>query len=64
MTIPGGPEAGQTALTSSACFPFQAIRSGLAEAQRVAGGSGTEEEKAEAQIEVQVYEALQAALKA
>ena len=58
MTIPGGPEAGQTALTSSACFPFQAIRSG------VAGGSGTEEEKAEAQIEVQVYEALQAALKA
>jgi len=42
----------------------QAIRSGLAEAQRVAGGSGTEEEKAEAQIEVQVYEALQNALKA
>lgn len=42
----------------------QAIRSGLAEAQRVAGGSGTEEEKAEAQIEVQVYEALQSAMKA
>ncbi|CEQ41320.1 SPOSA6832_03037, partial [Sporobolomyces salmonicolor] len=41
-----------------------AIRSGLAEAQRVAAGSGTEEEKAEAQIEVQVFEALQAALKA
>ena len=49
------------------CLRFeylQAIRSGLAEAQRVAGGSGTEEEKAEAAIEVQVYEALQAALKA
>ncbi|GAA5993371.1 hypothetical protein JCM10908_002633 [Rhodotorula pacifica] len=45
-------------------FSPEAIRSGLAEAQRVAGGSGTEEEKAEAQIEVQVYEALQAALKA
>lgn len=48
----------------SCLSPFQAIRSGLAEAQRVAGGSGTEEEKAEAQIEVQVYEALQAAIKA
>ncbi|KWU44415.1 epsilon subunit of F1F0-ATP synthase N-terminal domain-containing protein [Rhodotorula sp. JG-1b] len=45
-------------------FSPEAIRSGLAEAQRVAGGSGTEEEKAEAQIEVQVYEALQAAIKA
>ncbi|GAA5835954.1 hypothetical protein JCM11251_006612 [Rhodosporidiobolus azoricus] len=45
-------------------FSPEAIRSGLAEAQRVAAGSGTEEEKAEAQIEVQVYEALQAALKA
>ncbi|GAA6063753.1 hypothetical protein JCM10212_005711, partial [Sporobolomyces blumeae] len=45
-------------------FSPEAIRSGLAEAQRVAGGSGSEEEKAEAAIEVQVYEALQAALKA
>ncbi|GAA5902092.1 hypothetical protein JCM5296_006602 [Sporobolomyces johnsonii] len=45
-------------------FSPQAIRSGLAEAQRVAAGNGTEEEKAEAQIEVQVFEALQAALKA
>ncbi|GAA6002900.1 F1F0 ATP synthase subunit delta [Rhodotorula paludigena] len=45
-------------------FSPEAIRSGLAEAQRVAAGSGTEEEKAEAQIEVSVYEALQAALKA
>lgn len=45
-------------------FSPEAIRSGLAEAQRVAGGSGTEEEKAEAQIEVQVYEALQSAMKA
>ncbi|GAA6007763.1 hypothetical protein JCM11491_003956 [Sporobolomyces phaffii] len=45
-------------------FSPEAIRSGLTEAQRVAGGSGTAEEKAEAAIEVQVYEALQAALKA
>ncbi|GAA5913708.1 F1F0 ATP synthase subunit delta [Sporobolomyces salmoneus] len=45
-------------------FSPEAIRSGLAEAQRVAGGSGTEQEKAEAAIEVQVYEALQSALKA
>lgn len=51
-------------LTSPPPIARQAIRTGLAEAQRVAGGSGTEEEKAEAQIEVQVYEALQNALKA
>jgi F-type H+-transporting ATPase subunit delta len=45
-------------------FSPEAIRSHLAEAQRVASGNGTEEEKAEAAIEVQVYEALQAAIKA
>lgn len=40
-------------------FAPDAIRSGLAEAQRVAGGGGSEEEVAEARIEVEVYEALQ-----
>lgn len=30
------------------------IRNGLAEAQRVAGGSGSEQEKAEARVEVEV----------
>ncbi|KAK4054614.1 delta subunit of the central stalk of mitochondrial F1F0 ATP synthase, atp16 [Microbotryomycetes sp. JL221] len=45
-------------------FSPEAIRSGLAEAQRVASGNGDATEKAEAQIEVEVYEALQAALKA
>jgi len=42
-------------------FSGEAIRSGLADAQRVAGGSGSEEEIAEAKIEVEVYQALQAA---
>lgn len=32
----------------------QNIRSGLAEAQRVANGSGSEKEKAEARVEVEV----------
>ena len=32
----------------------QAIRSGLQEAQRVAGGSGTDAEKAEARAEIEV----------
>jgi len=40
-------------------FAPEAIRSGLAEAQRVANGGGSEEEVAEAKIEVEVYEALQ-----
>jgi F-type H+-transporting ATPase subunit delta len=40
-------------------FSAEAVRSGLADAQRVAGGSGSEEEVAEARIEVEVYEALQ-----
>ena len=41
---------------------LQAVRSALAEAQRVAGGSGSAEAKAEADVEVQVLSALQAAL--
>jgi hypothetical protein len=40
-------------------FSAEAVRSGLADAQRVASGSGSEEEVAEARIEVEVYEALQ-----
>ncbi|KAI3613426.1 hypothetical protein CBS9595_004259 [Malassezia furfur] len=43
-------------------FSPEAVRQGLAEAQRVAGGSGSAEEKAAAEIEVEVYTALQAAL--
>ncbi|KDE03942.1 ATP synthase subunit delta [Microbotryum lychnidis-dioicae p1A1 Lamole] len=45
-------------------FSPEAIRSALSEAQRVASGSGDAAEKAEAQVEVEVYEALQTALKA
>jgi F-type H+-transporting ATPase subunit delta len=41
---------------------LQAVRSALSEAQRVAGGSGSPESKAEADIEVQVLTALQSAL--
>jgi len=40
-------------------FSPEAVRSGLAEAQKVASGAGSEEEVAEARIEVEVYEALQ-----
>ena len=40
-------------------FSPEAIRSGLADAQKVASGGGSEEEVAEARIEVEVYEALQ-----
>ena len=40
-------------------FSPEAVRSNLAEAQRVASGSGSEEEVAEARIELEVYEALQ-----
>lgn len=43
-------------------FSPETVRQGLAEAQRVAGGSGSPEEKAAAEIEVEVYTALQAAL--
>jgi hypothetical protein len=41
---------------------FQAVRANLSEAQRVASGTGSETDKIEAQIEISVYEALQAAL--
>ncbi|KAM0749052.1 ATP synthase subunit delta, mitochondrial [Meredithblackwellia eburnea MCA 4105] len=44
-------------------FSPEAIRSGLAEAQRVAAGSGDEATKAEAAVEVEVLEALQAAIR-
>ena len=40
-------------------FSAEAIRTNLAEAQKVASGSGSEEEVAEAKIELEVYEALQ-----
>jgi len=42
--------------------PFQAVRANLQEAQKVLGGNGSEEDKAEARIEADVYEALQHAL--
>jgi len=38
------------------------VRTGLAEANKVASGTGSEADKAEARIEVEVYEALQHAL--
>jgi len=40
-------------------FSPEAVRAGLADAQKVASGGGSEEEVAEARIEVEVYEALQ-----
>jgi F-type H+-transporting ATPase subunit delta len=43
-------------------FTLQNIRAGLADANRVLGSSAPESEKAEARIEVDVYEGLQAAL--
>ncbi|KLO14285.1 ATP-synthase delta-subunit [Schizopora paradoxa] len=43
-------------------FSLEAIRSNLAEAQKVAAGSGSEEDKMEARIEIDVYEALQHAV--
>ena len=43
-------------------FSPEAVRQGLSEAQRVAGGSGSPEEKAEAEIKVEVFTALQSAL--
>ncbi|KAK1633567.1 ATP synthase subunit delta [Colletotrichum phormii] len=44
-------------------FSAEAVKSQLAEAQKVASGSGSELEIAEAKIEVEVLESLQAALK-
>ncbi|KAJ2916750.1 hypothetical protein MD484_g3651, partial [Candolleomyces efflorescens] len=43
-------------------FSPEAVRANLAEASKVASGNGTEEEKTEARIEADVYEALQHAL--
>ncbi|ODV90343.1 hypothetical protein CANCADRAFT_24048 [Tortispora caseinolytica NRRL Y-17796] len=44
-------------------FDASAVRSKLAEAEKVASGSGTEQEIAEAKIELEVLEALSAILK-
>ncbi|KAF8495855.1 ATP synthase subunit delta, partial [Gautieria morchelliformis] len=43
-------------------FSPEAIRANLAEAQKVAAGNGSEEDKIEARIEMEVYEALQHAV--
>ena len=43
-------------------FSAEAVRSSLAEAERVANGAGSEEEVAEAKIELEVYRALQVSL--
>ncbi|KAJ7471774.1 epsilon subunit of F1F0-ATP synthase N-terminal domain-containing protein [Mycena latifolia] len=43
-------------------FSAEAIRTNLQEALRVAGGNGSEEDKLEARIEADVYEALQHAI--
>ncbi|VBB86433.1 Putative mitochondrial ATP synthase delta chain precursor [Podospora comata] len=44
-------------------FSAEAVRSQIAEAQKVASGSGSEQEIAEAKIELEVLETLQAHLK-
>ena len=49
-------------LLSSCDRSSQAVRANLAEAQKVANGNGTEEDKLEARVEADVYEALQHAL--
>jgi F-type H+-transporting ATPase subunit delta len=41
---------------------LEAIRANLQEALKVAAGNGTEEDKVEARIEAEVYEALQHAV--
>ncbi|KAI9298267.1 ATP synthase subunit delta [Neoconidiobolus thromboides FSU 785] len=43
-------------------FDKETINNNLAEAQRIASGNGTEEEKATASIQVEVFEALNAAV--
>ncbi|KAI0785682.1 epsilon subunit of F1F0-ATP synthase N-terminal domain-containing protein [Abortiporus biennis] len=43
-------------------FSPEAIRSNLQEALKVAAGNGSEEDKAEARVEADVYEALQSAI--
>ncbi|KAI1815883.1 ATP synthase delta chain [Poronia punctata] len=44
-------------------FSAEAVRSQIAEAQKVANGSGSEQDVAEAKIELEVLESLQAVLK-
>ncbi|KAL9617885.1 MAG: hypothetical protein Q9160_007373 [Pyrenula sp. 1 TL-2023] len=44
-------------------FSADAVRSQITEAQKIAGGSGSEQDIAEAKIELEVLESLQAALK-
>jgi F-type H+-transporting ATPase subunit delta len=41
----------------------QAVKNQIAEAQKIANGSGSEQDIAEAKIELEVLESLQAALK-
>jgi len=41
---------------------FQAVRTNLQEVQKVLSGNGSEEDKAEARIEADVYESLQHAM--
>ncbi|KAI7870145.1 F1 complex, delta/epsilon subunit of ATPase [Spinellus fusiger] len=43
-------------------FSLESVQTGLAEAQRILAGNGSEKEKAEAKIEADVYEAIQTAL--
>jgi len=45
-------------------FSAEAVRTGLAEAHRLVNSGATEEEKIAAKIEVEVFEALQAAINA
>ncbi|KAI9931572.1 hypothetical protein ASPWEDRAFT_151156 [Aspergillus wentii DTO 134E9] len=44
-------------------FSSEAVKSQIAEAQKIAGGSGSEQDIAEAKIELEVLESLQAVLK-
>lgn len=44
-------------------FSAEAVRAQLAEANKVASGSGSEQDIAEAKIEIEVLEAIQAAMK-
>jgi F-type H+-transporting ATPase subunit delta len=44
-------------------FQLQAVKSQIAEVQKIANGSGSEQDIAEAKIELEVLETLQAVLK-
>ncbi|MCJ1392841.1 delta subunit of the central stalk of mitochondrial F1F0 ATP synthase, atp16 [Xylographa bjoerkii] len=44
-------------------FSAEAVRSQISEAQKIAGGSGSEQDIAEAKIELEVLESLQASLR-